>query len=46
MLHMGRGTGTALYEIVPVGEWSVPPVEPLKYQTTPTLTDKAKSGEF
>ncbi len=45
---MGSGHQcTALYEIVPVGEKiDVPPVEPLKYQTAPTLTDKAKSGEF
>ena len=45
---MGSGHQcTALYEVVPVGEKvTVPPVEPLKYQTAPTLTDKAKSGEF
>lgn len=45
---MGSGhTCTALYEIVPVGEKvDVPPVEPLKYQTVPTPTEKAKSGEF
>jgi Ca-activated chloride channel homolog len=45
---MGSGhTCTALYEIVPVGEKvTVPPVESLKYQTVPTLTDKAKTGEF
>lgn len=45
---MGSGhTCTALYEIVPVGEKvDLPAVEPLKYQTVPTLTDKAKSGEF
>ncbi len=44
---MGSGHQcTALYEIVPVGEKvTVPAVEPLKYQSVPTLTDKAKSGD-
>ena len=45
---MGCGhTGTMLFEIVPVGE-KVPSsdVEPLKYQTTPQLTDVAKGGEW
>ncbi|WP_020469083.1 vWA domain-containing protein [Zavarzinella formosa] len=45
---MGCGhTCTMLFEIVPVGE-KVPlsDVEPLKYQTTPQLTDAGKSGEW
>ncbi|WP_020473112.1 vWA domain-containing protein [Zavarzinella formosa] len=45
---MGCGhTCTMLFEIVPVGE-KVPSsdVEPLKYQTTPQLTDAGKSGEW
>lgn len=45
---MGSGhTCTALYEIVPAGEKVANgEVEPLKYQTTPKLSDAAKSGEW
>jgi Ca-activated chloride channel family protein len=45
---MGSGhTCTALYEIVPVGEKvNAGEVEALKYQTKPTLTDAAKTGEW
>jgi Ca-activated chloride channel family protein len=45
---MGSGhTCTALYQIVPAGEKvAVGDVEPLKYQTTPELTEAAQRGEW
>jgi Ca-activated chloride channel homolog len=45
---MGSGhTCTALYEVVPAGETvDVADVEPLKYQTSRTLTDAGKAGEW
>ena len=46
--EIGAGhTVTALYEIVPAGaERALPAVDPLKYQTSTTLSERASSGEL